>query len=158
MLNIQKTHTTPYHPRGDGLVERFNRTLLNMLATCTKDHPLDWEHHIRPVCMAYNSSVQSSTGYTPFYLTFGRQARLPVDVMYRPIEQPLQSYKEYVKLLQHRLQRAFDLVKQHVTTEHLRQKEFYDQKIFGKLYKMGDLIWLHSPVTKRDSCHKLHHP
>ena len=111
-----------------------------MLATCTKDHPLDWKHHIRPVCMAYNSSVQSSTDYTPFYLTFGRQAHLPVDVMYRPIEQPLQSYKEYVKLLQHRLQRAFDLVKQHVTTEHLRQKEFYDQKIFGKPYEMGDLI------------------
>ena len=49
-------------------------------------------------------------------------------------------------------------MKQHVTTEHLRQKEFYDQKIFGKPYKMGDLIWLHSPVPKRDSCHKLHHP
>ena len=72
-----------------------------MLATCTKDHPLDWEHHIQPVCMAYNSSVQSSTGYTPFYLMFGRQALLPVDVMYGPIEQPLQSYGEYAKLLQH---------------------------------------------------------
>ena len=41
LINIHKTHTTPYHPRGDGLVERFNRTLLNMLATCTKDHSLD---------------------------------------------------------------------------------------------------------------------
>ena len=132
----------------DGQVKRFNRTLLNMLATCTKDHSLDWEHHIQPVCMAYNSSIQSSTSYTPFYLMFGRQARLPVDVMYRPIEQPLQSYGEYAKLLQHRLQRAFDLVKQHVTTEYLRQKEFYDQKIFGKPYKMGDLVWLHSPDPK----------
>ena len=129
LLNSHKTCTTPYHPRGDRLVERFNRTLLNMLATCTKDHPLDWEHHIRPVCMVYNSSVQSSIDYTPFYLMFGRQAYLPVDIMYRPIEQLLQPYGEYAKLLQHQLQRAFDLVKQHITTEHLRQKEFYDQKI-----------------------------
>ena len=144
LLNIHIARTTPYHPRGDGLVERFNWTLLNMLATCTKYHPLDWEHQY----MAYNSSVQSSTGYTPFYLMFGHQARLPVDVMYRPIEQPLQSYGEYAKLLQHRLQRAFDLVKQHITKEHLRQKEFYDQKIYGKLYTMGGLVWLHSPVPK----------
>ena len=146
LLHIHKTRTTPYHPQCDGLVERFNRTLLNMLAICAKDHPLDWEHHIRPVCMAYNSSVQSSTGYTPFYLMFGRQARLPVDIMYRPIEQPLQSYGEYARLLQNRLQKAFDLVKQHVTKEHLRQKEFYDRKIHGKPYKAGDLVWLHSSV------------
>ena len=121
-----KTHTTSY--RGDGLVERFNWTLLNMLSTCTKDHPLDWEYHIRPVCMAYNSSVR---GYTPFYLMFGRQAHLPVNVMYRPIKQLLQSYGEYARLLQHRLQRAFNLVKQHVTTEYLHQKDFYDQKYMG---------------------------
>ena len=132
LLNIHKTHTTPYHPRSDGLVERFNWTLLNMLATCTKDHPLDCEHHIRPVCMAYNSSDQSSAGYTPFYLMFGSQAHLSVDVMYRPIEQQLHSYGEYAKLLLQRLQRTFDLVKQHITIEHLRQKEFYDQKIYGK--------------------------
>ena len=66
----------------------------------------------------------------------GSQPCLPVDVMYRPIEKPLQSYGEYAKLLQHRLQATFDLVKQHVTTEHLHQREFYDQKyvyLYGKL-------------------------
>ena len=78
--------------------------------------------------------------------------------MYRPIEHLFQSYGEYAKLLQHRLQRAFDLVKQHITTEHLHQKELYDQKIYGKPYTMGDLVWLHSPVPRRDSCHKLHYP
>ena len=78
LLHIQKTRTTPYHPRGDGLVERFNRTLQDMLATTCKNHPFEWDAHLRKVCMAYNSSVQSSTGYTPFYLMmFGRQARLP---------------------------------------------------------------------------------
>ena len=82
LLNIQKNRTTPYHPQSDDLVERFSRTLLDMLATCTKDHPFDWENYIRKVCMAYNTSVQCSTGNTPFYLMFGRQAHIPVDIMY----------------------------------------------------------------------------
>ena len=82
LLQIWKTRTTPYHPQCDGLVERFNRTLLSMLATCAEGHPFDWEQQLRKVCMAYNISVQSSTGFTPFYLMFGRQARLPVDIIY----------------------------------------------------------------------------
>ena len=72
LLHINKTRTTPYHPQCDGLVERFNRTLLHMLATCTEDHPGDWEQHIRKVCMAYNVSVHPSSGFSPFYLMFGR--------------------------------------------------------------------------------------
>ena len=82
LLHVNKTHTTPYHPQSDGLVERFNRTLISMLATCAKENPLNWETHIRKVCMAYNTSVQASTGYTPFYLMFGCQARIPADAMF----------------------------------------------------------------------------
>jgi len=53
-----------------------------MLATCTNENPLDWETYVRKVCMAYNTSVQASTGYAPFYLIFSRQARIPADVMF----------------------------------------------------------------------------
>ena len=65
ILKIKKTRTTPYHPQCDGMVERLNRTLLSMLATTTRDHPFDREDQIRKVCMAYNTSIHSSTGYTP---------------------------------------------------------------------------------------------
>ena len=62
ILNVKKTRTSPYHPQCDGLVERFNRTLLDMLGTTTQDHPFDWEDQIHKVCMAYNTSVHASTG------------------------------------------------------------------------------------------------
>ena len=90
LLQINKTRTTPYHSQSDGLVERFNRTLLSMLATTIADHPWDWEDNLRQLCYAYNTSVHSSTGYTPFFLKFGRQARLLVDLAFQlPQRQPL---------------------------------------------------------------------
>ena len=57
ILGIRKSRTSPYHPQCDGLVERFNRTLLSMLATTTKNHPFNWENQIRKVCMSYNTSI-----------------------------------------------------------------------------------------------------
>ena len=83
ILNIKKTRTIPYHPQCDGLIERFNHTLLSMLATTTKDHPFDWEEQLQMVCSAYNNSMQASTGYTPFFFMFGRVARMPIDLMYQ---------------------------------------------------------------------------
>ena len=90
LLQIRKTRTTPYHPQSNGLVERFNHTLLSMLSTAVADHPWDWEDQLRPLCYAYNSSIHASTGYTPFFLMFGRQARLPVDLAFQlPNNQPV---------------------------------------------------------------------
>ena len=57
LLGIEKSRTTPYHPQSDGLVERFNRTLLNMLATAVTEHPFEWEYHLRRLCLAYNTAL-----------------------------------------------------------------------------------------------------
>ena len=71
-LQIEKTRTTPYQPQGDGLRERTNRTILDMLVTVIRDHK-DWESHLRATCMAYNTSAQSTTGQSPFFLMFERR-------------------------------------------------------------------------------------
>ena len=142
-LHIDKTRTTPYHPQSDGLVERFNRTLIQMLSTCIEDHPFEWEDHIHKVCMAYNSSKQATTGYSPFYLMFGREARLPVDIMYRtPSQKEEVPLAGYVSNLRDLLHEAYERVRENVGEVQERQEQLYNRKVHGEPHKPGALVWL----------------
>ena len=87
LLGITKTRTTPYHPQLDGMIRCFNRTLLSMLSTVLRDEGEDnWEVALPAVMLAYRSSPHQTTHQSPFMLTFGREVRLPFDVMFaRPV-------------------------------------------------------------------------
>ena len=158
LLGIHKTRTTPYHPQGDGLMERFNRTLLDMLANTAKDHPFQWEQHIRSVCMAYNSSVQTTTGYSPFYLMFGRKPRLPVDLSLGTSQPKPSCHAEYAQEMQKSFSEAHSMVRDKMSAQLDQQKDVYDKRCHGQPYDIGDLVWLHSTVVPKGRQKKLHHP
>ena len=157
LLQIHKSRTTPYHPQGDGLVERFNRTLLDMLSTTIKDHHNSWEDHVQAVCLAYNTSVQPTTGYTRFYLMFGRQARIPIDIMFGNSPVVTSSPSVYATNLKQSMTFAYDQVRNKMNATFQRQKQFYDQKVHGRPFTVGDLVWLYSPVVPTGQAKKLYH-
>ena len=72
LLSIKLIRTSPYHPQTDGLVERFNQTLKAMLRRTGTDEGKDWNKHIPYVLFAYHEVPQSSTGFSPFELVYGR--------------------------------------------------------------------------------------
>ena len=82
LLGVKKTRITPYHPQTDGLVERFNRTVLDMLSMAVQQDEHGWDLLLPPVMLAYRTSVQETTGTTPFSLMFGLEPRLPEDIMF----------------------------------------------------------------------------
>ena len=157
LLGIVKTRTTPYHPQSDGLVERFNRTLLNLLSLAASENEHEWDLHLPMVMLAYRTSVQESTGCTPFYLMFGREARLPADVMYGlpPSTTPAQV-NQYALDLRLRLESAYHQVRERMGLRHQRQKALYDRATHGKPYAVDDLVWLHCPAVPRGKSPKLH--
>ena len=110
------------------------------------------------VCFAYNTSQQESTGFTLFYLMFGRQARIPLDLMYQTPVTEARNTSQYVWTLRKSLQDAYALVRENLQAASFRQKELYDEKIHGKPYNVGDLVWLHNPAVPRGQARKLYCP
>ena len=72
LLGIERTRTTAYHPQGNGQVERFNRTVEAMLAKMVGDHHSDWDKHLQKALFAHRTSLHESTGYSPYFVNFGR--------------------------------------------------------------------------------------
>ena len=160
LLGIHKTRTTPYHPQSDGLVERLNRTILNMLSISAAEHERDWDLHLPTVMLAYRSSVQETTGATPFSLMFGREVRLPVDIMFGtpPSYPPPASPSEYAHHLRERLHQAYRLVREHASAQQRRQKYLCDRRAGGLPFNVGDRVWLHCPAVPRGRSYKFHQP
>ena len=119
------------------MVERFNRTLISLLSTTIKDHHNEWEDRLRATCMVYNTSEQSTSGFTPFFLMFGKEARTPIDIMFgRPPENEGLTHSEYAIQLRDKLESSYDTVRQHRQRALQRQKDHYDKKV-----KVGVVIY-----------------
>ena len=56
------------------------------------------------------------------------------------------------------LERAYDIMKKKTGMQQERQKEYYDKKVYGEPFSVGDHIWPHSPVVPCGKSRKLHHP
>eukprot|EP00731_Ephydatia_muelleri_P025614 Em0017g697a len=162
LLQIRKTRTSPYHPQSDGLVERFNRTLLNLLSIAVVDAERDWDVQLPLLMFAYRTSMHETNGVTPFEMMFGREVVLPEHLMFNlPVstEQVLQEGVEYVDYLKKRFQLVHQYVRQNAQKGMQRQKTGYDQKENTRcVFRKGDHVWLYTPAVPKGKSPKFHRP
>lgn len=151
LYGCKKSHTTPYHPEGNGLTERFNRTLLGMLRSLVEEKKSRWADYLPEMIHAYNNTVHTSTGYTPSYLMFGRHARAPVDVLLGgPLEEP-STVGEWVQKHHERLYFAYKRAGELNAGAAQKQKRQHDgQGGLGPLM-MGERVLLRNVGPKGQS-------
>ncbi|KAK3752442.1 hypothetical protein QZH41_003510 [Actinostola sp. cb2023] len=141
LSEIHHSHTTPYHPQGNDQVERFNRTLLTMLRSLPERHKTRWSKHLNKVVHAYNCTKNSSTGYAPFFLLFGRPPRLPIDIMFGlETSSRFNSYPEYVKKCQEAMHDAYNLASEKARQSAAKGKNHYDKKARAVVLQPGDRV------------------
>jgi len=156
LLDIEKTRTTPYNPKSDGMVERFNKTLATMLSSFVNDNHTNWDSLIPYVMMAYRSAVHETTAYTPNMLMFGRETSTPLDIQYEmpPAIKPIPT-KQWVWELRETLEQAHTKVREITGESMKRQKKVRDIKTSFETFKPGDLVYAYFPVKKIHCSSKL---
>ena len=156
LLQIKKTRTTPYHPQSDGMVERFNRTLVTMLSTFVEDHHRDWDEHLPYVMMAYRSCEHETTGMSPNMLMLGREVQTPLDLAYQmpPSVKKIPAH-EWAWKLRENMENAHTFVRFHTGQEMKRQKRYHDLKLSFEKFVTGDEVYVYFPVKKVGQSSKL---
>lgn len=152
LYGIEKSRTTPYHPAGNGQCERFNRTLHDLLRTLPASRKYDWHSCLPQVLFAYNTTPHQSTGESPFFLMFGREARLPVDFLLGRVQDPVGgTVHDWVQEHQSRLHLAFEGVRDRLKVAAERRKRNHDQTVRSEPLAEGQLVLLRD-LGQRGRC------
>ena len=153
---VTKVTSTPAHPRGNGLVERQNRTLLTLLRVYTSRRMQDWDEHIDGVLGAYNSTRHATTGFSPYMLQHGAEKSIPLSFICPEFAaRGFDSKEEFVKHLLARQQEIHELVRRNTHQAQLRQKLKFDRHLKSKARAVGDAVWVFCHIIPRGGTPKL---
>ena len=142
LYGVQKLRTSPYHAQANGQVERMNQTIIRMIGKLEEDRKACWSEHLSELLLAYNSTRSAATGYSPYYLLFGRRPRIPVDYLFPTLrDSPHQTKMEVsVVAMQKRLKEAFTVARCLTSEEVARQCRYYDRKAGAVALQPGGIV------------------
>lgn len=157
-LQVEKIQTTPYHPQSNGMIERSHRVFKDTISHYVAKNQQDWDNWVPYVLMAYRFNTHRSTGYSPFFLLYGRDPVLPFDDILRPVAIKYDIDHNYVSELMNRLNNAYVTVRQNLSECKEKQAIQYNKTSKNREFSLGDLVYLHDPTTQVGLSKKLGKP
>ena len=142
LYGVQKLRTSPYHAQTNGQVECMNQMIICMIGKLEEDKKACWSKHLPELLLAYNATRSAVTGYSPYYLLFGRRSRIPVDYLFPTLhDSPRQTKMEVsVAAMQKRLKEAFAVARCLTSEEAAIQRHYYDRKAGAVALQPGDVV------------------
>ena len=151
---IEKSRTSPYHPQGNGVCERFNRTLHGMLATLGKEQREQWPRYLASLTAIYNSTPHAVTGFSPHYLVFGVEPHLPMDRFTVGSEEAATSHCDWVKKLEETHRIAWRAAKANIKQYNEGNRRRRQEQVRAGALKEGQKVLLRDhTVLGRNKIH-----
>ncbi|XP_053213836.1 uncharacterized protein LOC128397176 [Panonychus citri] len=159
LMQTKHKFTTAYHPQCNGLTERFNATLANMMSMYVDNAHKTWDRALHFVAFAYNSAINSSTGFSPFYLMYGRDPVFPLERFIQSSTQGLSGHNHhsYAESLTEHLHNIRKIAQDNLKNSQYRGKVFYDQNRLDKRLTVGTKVLVFTPQRKVGKSDKLMH-
>lgn len=156
LTGMKKVNTTAAHPQTDGLVENFNKTLRAMLAKHSQTLGCNWDVHLHQLLFAYRTKPHMSTRESPFYLLYGRDARLPTETALETLPSPyIADLEGYTQELSRGLVTAWQTARTSIARAQKRQKAQYDRKADSRPYSVGGRVMVFMPHENQGKKRKL---
>ncbi|UYV66132.1 K02A2.6-like, partial [Cordylochernes scorpioides] len=153
MCGMSHYFTTAYHPQTNGLTERLNKTLVDLLSMYVDVDQKNWDSVLPFITFAYNTARQETTGFSPFFLVHGREAETMLDALFP--YQPDYEEDEHISHLMMDAEEARQLARLQTLKAQDIDKERYDSRHKPVYYDVGDLVWVFTPVRKVGLSEKL---
>ncbi len=140
MLSMKGTFTTLYRPQSNGLCERMNQTIENIIKCTVREERFTWDKSLDLVMMAYRATPHTSTGFTPNMLETGKETNMPVDLIYGSLNSRRNQYNNdfycsYVEKLRNLMVDAYFRTKKCLGDAATRQKMYYDRDTAPRHFK-----------------------
>ena len=146
LMGTKHLKTTAYKPSTNGLTERMNKTIVNMISMYVSSSQKDWDQILPFVTFAYNSSIQESSKYTPFYLVHGREAVLPSDVVMGVQTNKALEENAYVQMISSSLAKARDQARLNILNSGLKNAKYFNRDRKEISFEVGDKVLILRPT------------
>ena len=136
-LRIKHVKNTALHPQANGNIERMHSTLNNSMKTSIAENQNDWDENLKYVTII-NSTINQTTGFTPFELTFGRMPNIPFEIE----NSPNLTYQDLTRKWKRKYEENIRKTKERVQIELEKTKKRLYEGIVRThpLYKPGNLV------------------
>jgi len=151
LISLRRLTTTVYHPMCNGLVERFNGSLKQMLKRMCSERPKDWDRYLNSLLFAYREVPQESLKFSPFELVYGRTVRGPMAILKelwtKEISDPeVKSTYQYVMDLRERLESTCELARQNLVSASKKHAKHYNKSAKDRNMKVDDRVLILLPT------------